>query len=278
MRLVPKGLSIRYYISALLIAVSALGLVLAWGIYRRASEPDLPPPAEVSEPEGGASLSELEHIFQDQSGDPSRYGVIVDKNLFSEHRRAAADEAAPQAGPQGVAADRGQEVQLLGTSILGERKSAVLRFPRFQGRDKVRIAEEGQTVRDEPLPGSGAGSRQSYTVTAIEQRRVTLTDQSGQSFTVGLAEPSPAGKQPQDQEGIQDEGQVNGERIPRMQPEEDDGTMQGFGSRQPTRREARQGRNGQGRQGGEGANGQVSPPTPARDADNTGAGTWSQVQ
>lgn len=274
MRLIPKGLSIRYYISALLIVISALGLILAWGIYRRASEPDLPPPAEEAEREGDANLSELERLFQEQPGDPGRYGVIVDKNLFSEQRRAATDAAAPQAGQQ-AGADRSREVQLLGTSILGERKSAMLRFPQFQGRDKVRIAEEGQTLRDEPLPGSGAGSRQSYTVTAIERRRVTLTDQAGQSFTVSLAEPSPAAKRPQGQEGVQDEGQGDEEttQLPREpQPEEGDGNLGSPEPRIPARREARQGQDGEGRDA------RVSPPSPAQGADNTGAGTWSLAQ
>lgn len=280
MRIRPKGLSIRYYISALLIALAALGLFLAWTIYRQASEPDLPPPPKAEAPEGGEGLGDLERLFQEQPDNRERYQVIAEKNLFSESRRAATEEAAPRTGARRAPSDREQEAQLLGTSIMGGRRSAMIRFMRFQGQDKVRIVEEGQTVRDEAGDDGEPGAGASYTVQAIERGRVTLTDQAGQSFEIGLAEPNLESGQDDGQDDGQAgerqsgrDGRTSGERMSDMLRQalpKGGESMQGLASDQQ--------RTGEGNGEGRGGNGRESPPAPTRDADNLTSSTWTLIK
>lgn len=275
MRPRPKGLSIRYYISALLIIVSAAGLALAWDIYRDSAEIDLQAPSKAPEPKAEVNMGQLEALFQEPPSDPGRYQVIAEQNLFSENRRAAADQAAQRAG-QKDAPERREEVQLLGTSILGKRKSAMLRFLLFSDKKKAHIVEQGQTVRDtgqSPSEGQGEGEGgPSYTLVDVEQRRVTLKDQSGQTFSVSMGEPQQLQAQVPGQAESQAGGQSEGWR--RMQD-----MFQGRrGTPDPEARVDSPAQEPEKPSKPESQQAGKAPPAPATSADNTTSGTWNVIR
>lgn len=265
MRPRTKGLSIRYYISALLIIVSAAGLALAWDIYQESARISVQPPTKAPEAETDVDMSQLEALFQEQPTDPGRYQVIAEQNLFSENRRAAADQAARQAAQQN-APERRDEVQLLGTSIMGERKSAMLRFLRFSDKKKAHVVELGQTVRDE---GDGDSS---YTLEAVEQRRVTLKDQSGQTFSVTMDEPQQA---PGLEEGRPEDlasGQAGAFRRMQDMFQGGRGTPDPGARVEPPAQEPKKPSKPAARQDSK------ASPSPATGADNTTSGTWNLIR
>jgi len=282
MKLRPKGLSIRYYVSALLVLVSAAGLLLAWTIYRRAAEPDLaPPPPEVAE-NGDTDMRELEALFREQPVEPGRYRVIVKQNLFSERRAPA-----PQPAQQAAQAEPGrrEDVQLLGTSIMGENKSALLRFLRFSDSAKPRIVQEGQTMKD---PGNQAQG-QSYTVVSIEQGRVVLADQTGQRFAVAMGPQAAAGtagaaragpdNRPELAEPEQDPGDRPAEPMDSVDPNEP--SVPGLDDPHPTDQDQSRKRPPQALEVDERLRQAVQGTTrqpPGQQADNTTSGTWSTGQ
>ncbi|WP_027367024.1 hypothetical protein [Desulfocurvibacter africanus] len=265
MRPRPKGLSIRYYISALLIIVSAAGLALAWDIYQESAEIDLQAPSKAPEPKAEVDIGQMEALFQEPPSDPSRYQVIAEQNLFSENRRAVADQAAQRAG-QKDAPERKEEVQLLGTSILGERKSAMLRFLLFSDKKKAHIVEQGQTVRDEATSEGESGPN--YTLVDVEQRRVTMKDQTGQTFSVSMSEP----QQAQAQGPGQAEGQP--ESWQRMQE-----MFQGRrGTPDPAARVDTPAQEPEKPSKPESQQAGKAPPSPTTSADNTTSGTWNVIR
>ncbi|EGJ49575.1 hypothetical protein [Desulfocurvibacter africanus] len=271
MRPRPKGLSIRYYISALLIIVSAAGLALAWDIYQESAEIDLQAPSKAPEPKAEVDIGQMEALFQEPPSDPSRYQVIAEQNLFSENRRAAADQAAQRAG-QKDAPERKEEVQLLGTSILGERKSAMLRFLLFSDKKKAHIVEQGQTVRDEGERGGEGESGPSYTLVDVEQRRVTLKDQTGQTFSVSMSEPQQAQAQGPGQVEGQAEGQPEGWQRMQEMFQGRRGTPDPEARVDPPAQEPEKPSKPETPQAGK------APPATITSADNTTSGTWNVIR
>ena len=157
-------------------------------------------------------------------------------------------------------------MQLLGTSILGERRSAMMRFLLFSDKKKAHVMEQGQTVNDEGEGGQG------YTLVDVEQRRVTLRDQSGQTFSVSMAEPQLPQAQEPGQAGEQADGRP--EAVRRMQDmfQNQRGTPDPAARVDPPAQEPEQpdgpetGRRGQ------------AAPAPTSGADNTTSGTWNVIR
>ncbi|PTN35137.1 hypothetical protein [Desulfonatronum sp. SC1] len=168
-------------------------LVLAWGTWSSydAWTDASPGNGEERADVVSAMLSqELRLLFPDPSMGSAQYAIVTDKNLFSSERRAwspppsvAGD--APQAEPQAQTfLPDTTGIRLYGTSIVPDRKTALVYFERFASRQKHRILEEGETARDEGERGESFY----FVLKKLEQDSVVLVDAQGREHVIGLYE------------------------------------------------------------------------------------------
>lgn len=138
-----------------------------------------------------ATIKELSSKLLKPDVGAGRYAVTADKNLFAANRKAwqaptpapadtgKKDEAvAPEVSP------KRRDVVLYGTYLAGSVKKAMLHFKRFrQGR---MLVAEGEQAKDEAAGDSGRRKTPVYTVLKVEAKKVTLKDERGGEFEVGL--------------------------------------------------------------------------------------------
>ena len=182
---VLKNLSIRYYISGVLILLCVIGLSVAWGIYQQRSELNVDMPSGSSVVERMVGMSELESLFDGTPKDTGRYEVIVQRNLFADDRRPHEIQTEPSGGTAGdvqseAAASGRDDVELVGVTVFGDARRALVRFKRFNDPSKALVVVMGQEVSDPDEPGSAYR----YTVVDIVDGAVTLRDGRGEEFLV----------------------------------------------------------------------------------------------
>ena len=184
-------MSIRYYISAVLLVLAAAGLALAWNTYQTMSQTELT--NRVSGPAGApdVDLAELERGFEDLKLDREKYAVIADKNLFSEQRRPAL--SLPGRLPNGsfgtlppqLVEQIRPDVLLQGTAIIFNTRLALVRTP-VLNNGRTEMVRVGSVLKDE-----ARAELPYYTVISIEPQKVTLQDSRGEKFIAQIAEVEP---------------------------------------------------------------------------------------
>ena len=139
-----------------------------------------------------ATIKELRSKLNKPKVGAGRYAVTADKNLFAADRKAWQPPAPPPEAtvkkdeapvPAAAPAVR-RDVILYGTYLSGKVKKAMLHFKRFR-KGRILVAE-GEQAKDEKSSGSGRRKSPVYTVLKVEAKKVTLKDQKGAEFEVGL--------------------------------------------------------------------------------------------
>lgn len=164
---------VRAKLTAVLLALSATGLAGAWAIYENAAEVHLPAAAPADK-EMDADLADVERMLAHTPPEAGRYEVIEQANLFSPERKALPRLAEGKAdAPQEATKD----VSLLGTTLLGQEKRAMLRID--QQQPPLVIVREGQSL---------GGDTQ---VVSIDRGQVLLR-RGGENVILTLPAPDPA--------------------------------------------------------------------------------------
>lgn len=190
-------MSIRYYIAAVFLVLAVGSLALAWRVYTGGSQAELHTTkgqVEADEPDA-EQLARLEKLFEPKEVDRADYAVIADKNLFIPARKPhdgpvidRPGQIPPQVIPGTVTptAERA-DVQLMGTTVVGANRLALVRPLRMNGGQTV-VVREGDELKDERnvnLP--------SLKILEIAPNSVTFQESTGQVFAVPLgAQSSPA--------------------------------------------------------------------------------------
>lgn len=189
-------MNLRLTLAFLFLALGLGTLVLSWQTFSR--EAHLKPVQKVSPDEDQVQLSvrELESLFPDSQVKQKQFAVIASNNLFSQKRKEWAPpppkpekkkpEPEPEPEPEKKEppppdSDR-DDVALYGTYLDENSSKAILFFKRFQQEPRTRLVQSGETVRDDAEKKDGL----SYRIESIEQQEVTLKDDKGIAFTVGL--------------------------------------------------------------------------------------------
>jgi hypothetical protein len=140
-----------------------------------------------------AVIKELNSKLAKPEVGAGRYAVTADKNLFAADRKAWQPPAPPKPeaesnGEEALVPDKvapaRRDVVLYGTYLAGSVKKAMLHFKRFR-KGRMLVAE-GEEVKDDEAGGSGRRKSPVYTVLKVEAKNVTLKDERGAEFAVGL--------------------------------------------------------------------------------------------
>ncbi|MCK5540121.1 MAG: hypothetical protein KAI69_04270 [Deltaproteobacteria bacterium] len=138
-----------------------------------------------------ATIKELKSKLIKSKVGAGRYEVTADQNLFAADRKAWQSPVPPPEAtvkkdealaPAAVPVRR--DVILYGTYLSGKVKKAMLHFKRFR-KGRILVAE-GEQAKDEESSDSGRRKSPVYTVLKVEAKKVTLRDQKGSEFEVGL--------------------------------------------------------------------------------------------
>ena len=140
-----------------------------------------------------ATIKELSAKLDKPKVGVGRYAVTAEKNLFAANRKAwqppapkepASEKKEEAAAPAPAAAPVRRDVILYGTYISGSVKKALLHFKRFR-KGRILVAE-GAEAKDEESGSSGKRKTPVYTVLKVEAKKVTLKDERGGEFEIGL--------------------------------------------------------------------------------------------
>ncbi len=183
------GLSLFFLVLALLVLMVDRHTYKSYsGVEIKASQK---PGAAAAGTTVQATIKELASKLDKPKIEVSRYAVTADRNLFSPARKAwhaPAPQAAPPAAPEEVktpaAAPTRRDVVLYGTYISGKTRKAMLNFKRF--RKGNMLVAEGEEAKDMDSGAPHRNNPPTYKVLKVEARTVTLQDERGGEFTIGL--------------------------------------------------------------------------------------------
>lgn len=177
----------RYLLTLTLFLLGILIIFFNIGNYQKQANQEILLP-EASKKEGkNLILREIKARFSSPVNLDSNYDVIAKNNLFSPERKAwqppKPDD--PEQEKQKNVRRRHinhKNIRLYGSTIFSNQKMALMYFQPFSDKQKYRMVQEGQTIRD----SGDRGEDVFFHIKTIKEQKVVLEDPHGESFEVGL--------------------------------------------------------------------------------------------
>lgn len=172
--------SLRYMVTLVLIMISVGLLYWSWKTYDLEIEVPINGTRQINSTKHLNELKELSAMMNKPRGSKTGHEVIAEKNLFSKDRSEWQQPAAQQVQNQAGQIMR-HDVILYGIFKSGDREMAILGLPRISSGSKKFILAAGENVKSPPDKPPF-----SYTLVSIKDKAVTVKDQAGAIFSVGL--------------------------------------------------------------------------------------------
>ncbi len=192
-----KWVPSRAGLSLLFLFLGLIALFFARHTYKRYSGAEIAFSSKATPAVAGtavqATIKELSVKLDKPKVGVGRYAVTAEKNLFAADRKAwqppvpkvpASEKQEEVAAPAPAAALVRRDVILYGTYISGSVKKALLHFKRFR-KGRILVAE-GAEAKDEESGSASKRKTPVYTVLKVEAKKVTLKDERGGEFEIGL--------------------------------------------------------------------------------------------